>query len=158
MTAHRAWQSQVEVEALHITNEERQQRQGMLPRCPLRWNSQTADVARAHARDLALRGFKGHVTPEGHGLRDRLETAGVAFWFAAENIAGCAPDGRSSGFNTAADAIAALMSSPGHRRSMLSRRYTELGCGVWPNEDGTFVLVQVFLRPRAVVDGPRRWT
>jgi uncharacterized protein YkwD len=90
---------------------------------------------------MVRRDFRGHVSPEGLGLKERLAKANLTgFLFAGENIA--------SGFGTVGEALASLMRSEGHRRNILSRLFTHVGCGAWPDSDGALVIVQVFLRPR----------
>ncbi|WP_420457302.1 CAP domain-containing protein [Rubrivirga sp.] len=44
---------------------------------PLAWSDKLAAVARAHSRDMARRGYFGHVTPEGLSAQDRARAAGV---------------------------------------------------------------------------------
>jgi uncharacterized protein YkwD len=56
--------------------------------CPrLRWDSDLAEVAVAHSRDMRDRAYFGHMDPDGRGLADRLRNAGISFNRAAENIA-----------------------------------------------------------------------
>ena len=45
-----------------------------------------------------------------------------------------------------AAALAALISSPGHRRNILSRGYTKVGVGVALDENGYVYLTQIFCR------------
>ena len=47
---------------------------------------------------------------------------------------------------TVEKAQAALISSPGHRRNILSRGYTKVGVGVALDESGYVYLTQIFCR------------
>ena len=120
---------------------------GLLPRPALRWDDMVARVARRYSRALAQRGFKGHIDPEGKGIKERLVEGGLTdFLVAGENIAGCAPNGVNTGFVGVEDAMASLLASRSHRRNILSLLYTGMGCGKAVNPDRTFIFVQVFIR------------
>jgi uncharacterized protein YkwD len=88
---------------------------------PLVMDAQLREVARAHSRDMYLRDYFSHVTPEGKTAFDRLQAAGVKFLAAGENIA-FAPDVDS--------AEASLLSSPEHRANILAPDYVRVGIGV----------------------------
>ena len=78
-------------------------------------------VAEAHAKDMFLRRYFSHVTPEGLTAEDRLEKGGVYFTVAGENIA-YAPD-----LTTAHDG---LMNSPSHRQNILDPSFRRIGIGI----------------------------
>ncbi len=88
---------------------------------PVRVDRTMTSVAEAHARDMFLRRYFSHVTPEGLTAGDRLEKAGVTFTVAGENIA-YAPD-----LTTAHDG---LMNSPGHRQNILDPSFRRIGIGI----------------------------
>jgi uncharacterized protein YkwD len=88
---------------------------------PLKMDPQLQAVARAHSRDMYLRAYFSHVTPDGRSAFDRLEAAGVKFLAAGENIA-FAPDVDA--------AEQSLISSPEHRANILAPDYVRIGIGV----------------------------
>jgi len=78
-------------------------------------------VGRAHAKDMLMRGYFSHYTPEGLSPFDRMDKAGLKYSFAGENLA-FAP---STEF-----AMTGLMNSPEHRENILNPNYTKIGIGV----------------------------
>ncbi len=58
----------------------------------------------------------------------------------AENVA--------TGFESPRANVQAWLDSPGHRRNMLSRKYTHLGIGVARDSNGISYTAQVFAKPR----------
>jgi uncharacterized protein YkwD len=93
-------------------------------------------VAQSHARDMAQRGYFGHVTPEGKTLSQRLRGAGITFSAAAENIA--------ANFSARAT-VQAWMKSPAHRQNLLNGAFGRLGVGVYRNSlQPQIYYVQVF--------------
>lgn len=102
-----------------------------------------AAVGRAHARDMYLRGFFAHDTPECEagrqtpGCQDpfqRIRGAGISYRVAGENLA-LAP--------SVDEAHAGLLASPGHRANMLAGDFTRVGIGVVSGPVGLMV-TQVF--------------
>lgn len=102
---------------LSLLNAERR-RDGL---APLRMDSALQAVARAHSRDMYMRDYFSHITPEGRSAFDRLQAAGITFLAAGENIA-FAPD--------VASAEQSLYSSPEHRANILAPDYVRVGIGV----------------------------
>jgi uncharacterized protein YkwD len=103
---------------------------------PLAGDDRLHEVASAHARDMAVRGYFSHVTPEGRTLAHRLRDAGVSYRAAGENIAGNA---------SAAGAVEAWLTSDGHRRNILDPSFGRLGVGVHREANSPFTYyVQVF--------------
>lgn len=86
-------------------------------------------AAAVHNADMATRGYFAHVAPDGGSLRDRLETQGYAFRFAAENLV--------SGQRTPRDVLQAWQESPGHDANLLAPRVTEAGIAFSGNAGGT---------------------
>lgn len=78
-------------------------------------------VARAHSKDMFLRHYFSHVTPEGLTPGDRMEKAQIDFTAAGENIA-YAPD--------LATAHTGLMNSPGHKANILDPAFHHIGIGI----------------------------
>lgn len=107
---------------------------------PLSMDPALRDVARAHARDMYLRGFFAHETPE-CGLIDsapagrqagpkpegctdpfdRMRAGDVRFRVGGENLA-LAPSAEA--------AHRGLVASPGHRRNIVNPSFTRAGIGV----------------------------
>ncbi len=88
---------------------------------PVRVDPAMTAVAEAHAKDMFLRHYFSHVTPEGLNAGDRLEKAGILFTVAGENIA-YAPD-----LMTAHNG---LMDSPGHRQNIMDPSFRRIGIGI----------------------------
>ena len=107
----------LEARMLDMANAERA-RQGVQPLKP---DPELAEVARAHSRDMLVRGYFSHVTPDGEDPFDRMRKANVRYRMAGENLA-FAP--------TLPAAHQGLMNSPGHRANMLRPQFGRLGVGV----------------------------
>ncbi len=87
---------------------------------PVRLDAALARVARAHAEDMAARGYFGHRDPTGVGLADRLRRAGLAPRSFAENIA------------VSSRGLVAWrhwLSSPAHRMHLLDPAMRRFGIG-----------------------------
>jgi uncharacterized protein YkwD len=111
--------TQAEQAMLRLVNEERTMRG--LP--PLTADRKLRDLARDYAADMFRRGYFSHYTPDTPPLSpfDRMETAGITFLAAGENLA-LAP--------TTTLAMQGLMNSPGHRANILSPEFGHIGIGV----------------------------
>lgn len=108
---------------------------------PLRSNPALAAVARAHSQNMSRERFFAHEDPGGDTIADRLRAAGLDYHALGENIARSrnAPDPVGA-------TVEGWMASPGHRKNILRRTFTETGVGIW--RDGETVHVtQVFRRP-----------
>jgi uncharacterized protein YkwD len=110
---------------------------------PLAWRDEAADVARSHSRAMYDRGFFAHVDPKRGDLTERLKQAGIEWGAIAENI--YMQQGHEDPIRRA---VKGWMNSPGHRRNILSDRYTQTGIGVFTSPNGTDYYTQVFLSPR----------
>ena len=114
--------------ALGLINESRQA--NGLP--PLALSDALRQVARAHAMDMAARGYFSHVNPEGQRVKDRVTGAGIPWSYVAENI------GWSSNYSSPADGVRAnheamMAETPpddSHRRIILSPKARKVGIGV----------------------------
>lgn len=82
------------------------------------------DISRVHSRDMQRRGYFAHERARG-GFVDRL--------------AGITPDGArigevlawgTGGFSTADGFISLWLSSPGHKRILLTKSFRRFGCGI----------------------------
>lgn len=105
-----------ETRMLGLVNEARRQA-GLQP---LRADPALRAVARAHSRDMFLRSYFRHVSPDGSTPDDRLRRARIPFLVAGENLA-YQPN--------AVVAHNALMNSAGHRANILSPVFRRVGIG-----------------------------
>lgn len=87
---------------------------------PLVWDESLAQVGRGHSKDMFARGYFSHYSPEGKDVGDRLDTAGIAYSIAGENLA-FAP--------SVTRAHEGLINSPGHKRNILDPAFTKVGIG-----------------------------
>ncbi len=101
---------------------------------PLDWNDRLAEVAAGYARDMAVRGFFSHYSPEGESVADRVAEAGVPYRIVGENLALAV---------TVEIAHEGLMESEGHRENIEHPEFRSLGVGVADTPYG-LVVVQVF--------------
>lgn len=101
---------------LEMVNKEREEN-GLKP---LVMDKKLQEVARVHSRDMFNRGYFAHVNPDGKDPFDRMETAGITFLVAGENLA-LAPNTQL--------AHEGLMNSPGHRANILTAEYGKVGIG-----------------------------
>lgn len=117
-------------EMLALINGERE-REGL---SPLTLKEELTAVALAHARDMILRDYFSHLTPENLSPAQRLERAGISFNVMGENLAGGSSVDRAHEL---------LMKSPGHRDNILDARFREAGIAVV--RGGRYGLMMVML-------------
>ncbi|MCC7103723.1 MAG: CvpA family protein [Chloroflexi bacterium] len=108
---------QAEGKMLVLLNQERTSR-GLLP---LVADTALRDVARAHSQDMFVRGYFGHVDPDGRSPFERMQNAGIQYRAAGENLA-LAP--------TVDVAHTGLMNSEGHRENIVNPAFGRVGIGV----------------------------
>lgn len=77
-------------------------------------------LARAHSRDMFIRGYFAHVNPDGKDPFDRMNEADIKYQAAGENLA-LAPNVDL--------AHEGLMNSPGHRANILTAEFGLVGMG-----------------------------
>lgn len=106
-----------EVSMINAVNEERKSR-GLKT---LSEDVTLRDVARKHCRDMFMRGYFSHYSPEGKSPFDRMAQDDVVFTYAGENLA-LAPNSSL--------AMQGLMNSQGHRENILSKNFNKVGIGV----------------------------
>jgi uncharacterized protein YkwD len=105
----------------------------------LNWNEQLALEARRHARSIATGSFFAHEDPVRGNLDRRLDASGVGWHRCAENIYAGDVGGLVE------EAVTAWRLSPGHRKIMLDSMLSETGVGIAVKQDGTIIVVQVFI-------------
>ena len=94
-------------------------------------------IARIKSEDMRDNQYFAHTSPTYGDVRDMLSHFGYAYQAAGENIANHATVEKSQ---------AALISSPGHRRNILSKVYTKVGVGVAVDQNGYVYLTQIFAK------------
>ncbi|MGE5614052.1 MAG: SafA/ExsA family spore coat assembly protein [Bacillota bacterium] len=124
-----------ENEVIRLVNVERA-RAG-LPALKTNW--QLSRVARYKSADMANRGYFSHTSPTYGSPFRMMESFGLRFSAAGENIA--------YGQRTPAEVMRDWMNSPGHRNNILSRNYTEIGVGLAKNKNGVCYWTQMFMKP-----------
>jgi len=111
---------------------------------PLRLNSNLEKAAQRHAEDMLARGYFAHESPSGTTVSERARKAGYDWSAIGENLA--------FGQTSVGEVIETWMNSPGHRKNLLSRNYSELGVGLalGKGQDGKYQVlwVQNFGSPR----------
>jgi uncharacterized YkwD family protein/spore coat assembly protein SafA len=124
-----------EDEVIRLVNVERA-RAG-LPALKSNW--QLCRVARYKSADMANKGYFSHTSPTYGSPFRMMESFGLRFSAAGENIA--------YGQRTPAEVMQAWMNSPGHRSNILSRNYSEIGVGLAKNKNGVCYWTQMFMKP-----------
>lgn len=85
------------------------------------FDNQLKNVGRKHCKDMFLRGYFSHYTPEGSSPFNRLDETGIIYQFAGENLALSFDIGL---------AMQGLMNSPGHKANILSKEFSRIGIGI----------------------------
>lgn len=101
------------------TINERRQEQGL---SPLRLNHSLNLAAEDRMSEMTDLGYWGHVSPEGRQPFVWIRTHGYVYSRAGENLA--------RGFDTAEVLVASWMESEGHRATLLSPDYEDLGLAI----------------------------
>ncbi|MEM7760950.1 MAG: CAP domain-containing protein [Cyanobacteria bacterium P01_A01_bin.40] len=123
--------SRAALEVARLTNQVRAKR-GLRP---LRSNCRLYKAAQNHSVNMARMRKTTHTGSDGSNMETRVKRVGYRYSTLAENVAG--------GQKTPSQAVRAWLNSPGHRRNMLSPKYTEIGVGASNN-----YWTQVFGRSR----------
>lgn len=97
-----------------------------------------SEIARIKAQDMLENGYFAHTSPTYGNIRQMLNTFGVSYRSASENIA------RSRSIYHAEAAF--LSSSTGHRQTLLSSAWTKVGIGIAVTPQGFVYVSQVFAR------------
>ncbi len=107
----------LEAAMLKMVNKERTSR-GLKP---VQADRELTVVARAHSKDMLVRGYFAHVSLDGKDPFQRMREANVVFLAAGENLALA---------QTLDIAHTNLMNSPGHRANILNPAFGRLGIGI----------------------------
>lgn len=92
-------------------------------------------AARSHSRDMFMRQYFSHYTPEGKTPSDRIIAAGVHFTIMGENIA-YTPD--------LPTAHTGLMNSPEHKKNILDPQFHRVGIGIISTDSFGMMVTQDF--------------
>jgi|GEM_PF-1993763 len=118
----------------------------------LEWDESLRSIARAHSRDMAEKGYFGHVNPDGQGPEERLNNAGVQFDAVAENIAQ-----NDNSVDPAGQALTDWM-SPDKGKSVADFNnildiggigYRRVCIGIWRSSYGSYFITMIIYAPRA---------
>lgn len=126
----------LETEVARLVNVERANRG--LPALTINW--ELSRVARYKSQDMINKKYFSHDSPTYGSPFVMMESFGIKFTAAAENIA--------YGQRTPAEVMNAWMNSPGHRSNILSTNVTQIGVGAAKASNGTLYWTQMFIRPR----------
>ena len=109
---------------------------------PLRYSDVLSEASRAHALDMAERGYFDHKTPEGITPTQRLAKTGYQWSLTGENIA--------RGQMSAREAVEGWLASPGHCANIMEPRFSETGFALAEEggREGALYWVQTFAAPR----------
>ncbi len=96
-----------------------------------------SEIARIKSEEMRDKNYFAHESPTWGNARQMLTAFGYPYRGASENIAHHA---------TVEKAQAAFLSSPGHRRNILSALWTTVGIGVAIDRNGFIYATQLFVR------------
>ncbi len=128
----------VEYLSFDLINEDRQVN-GVDPQ--LTFDPQLADIARAYSEEMRDQGFFSHVDPAGHDVAFRLQTGGVSYGVAAENLAQVIHSSDPARY-----ANERFLGNPPHRANILDPRMSRAGVGV-AFDGTTYWITQLFTGP-----------
>lgn len=109
--------SEYEIRVVELVNEIREE-YGL---SKLTLNSELSDVARLKSQDMHDNNYFSHTSPTYGSPYDMMTKYGIKYTFAGENLA--------RGQKTPEQVVNAWMNSSGHRKNILSERYTQIGVG-----------------------------
>lgn len=107
----------------------------MPPVAAIVWNTQLADAAFGHSKDMFDNNYFSHTSLNGNKFTDRIRATGYEYFTAGENIA--------FGYNTEEQVVEAWLNSEGHCRNIMNSSFTEVGVG----KANTY-WTQVFAKPQ----------
>lgn len=124
-----------EDEVVRLVNIERTNRG--VPALKTHW--ELSRVARYKSQDMINKNYFSHTSPTYGSPFTMMQTFGLKFSAAAENIA--------YGQRTPKEVVNAWMNSAGHRANILSNAYTHTGVGAAKKSNGTLYWTQMFMKP-----------
>ena len=91
-------------------------------RSPVRLNLKLTKVAQSHSKDMAKHRKMSHVGSDGSNLVQRIQRSGYKYRACAENIA--------RGQSSSREVMQSWIKSRGHRKNILSSKYSDIGIGI----------------------------
>jgi uncharacterized protein YkwD len=88
------------------------------PAPPLAWNELLEKAAMKHAKDMYQNNFFSHSGKDGSNAAQRLDRAGYNWRAYGENI--------GMGYKDEKDVVEGWLSSPGHCKNIMDRKFTEM--------------------------------
>lgn len=125
----------LEAEVIKLVNVERSKR-GLQA---LKADWEISRIARYKSQDMINKKYFSHTSPTYGSPFKMLETFGIRFSSAGENIA--------YGQKTPAAVMNSWMNSSGHRANILSPSYTHIGVGLAKTSSGVCYWTQMFTKP-----------
>ncbi|CDI50541.1 SafA/ExsA family spore coat assembly protein [Clostridium tetani] len=125
----------METEVVRLVNIERANN-GL---APLNENWELSRVARFKSNDMIAKNYFSHTSPTYGSPFKMMTSFGLKYSSAGENIA--------MGQRTPKEVVQGWMNSPGHRRNILNKNFTEIGIGVSKDSKGNPYWTQMFIRP-----------
>ena len=107
---------------------------------PLAPDAQLTEVARVRSRDMAARGYFSHTPPDGCDYICIMNSRGIRYAWAGENIAWNTWDWSM----TSDVAVDMWKNSPPHLENILNCHYTRMGTGVARASDGKIYFTMIF--------------
>jgi uncharacterized protein YkwD len=110
---------------------------------PLAWNAALEQAAQGHSSDMANQRYFNHTGKDGRTVGERASAAGYRWQSIGENIA--------AGQDSAQEAVAGWLDSPGHCVNIMSRKFTEMGAAFdlsGAQKNGRVYWTQVLGAPR----------
>ncbi|MCK9330549.1 MAG: SafA/ExsA family spore coat assembly protein [Candidatus Cloacimonetes bacterium] len=124
----------LETEVVRLVNAERSK----AGQPALTENTELSNVARTKSEDFVNNNYFSHNSPTYGSPFEMLESFGISFTAAAENIA--------SGQRTASEVMNSWMNSSGHRANILSPTYNQIGVGIARDNNGSLYWTQMFIK------------
>lgn len=106
---------------------------------PLTQNWELSRVARYKSQDMIDKGYFNHTSPTYGSPFKMMESFGIRFSAAGENIA--------MGQQSPTEVMNAWMNSPGHRNNIMSPSFTQIGVGLAKDKNGRMYWTQMFIKP-----------
>lgn len=128
----------IEFQSFDLINQDRKDN-GVGPQ--LAYDSQLTDIARAYSEKMRDEGFFSHIDPQGHDVAYRLQTGGVTYTVAAENLAEVTHTN-----DPATYANQQFLTSQPHRDNILNPQMRRAGVGV-AFDGTTYWITQLFIAP-----------
>jgi LysM repeat protein len=108
---------------------------------PYQVDKEVTRMALSHAQDMVVRGYFGHVTPEGIDLRDRFADAGLTD---ATDVGEDIQRNTRPAGETVQFALNWFMNSRPHRANILHTHHNRIGIGIVEGPPGWYTFVLVF--------------